>query len=246
MIPVALAPLVLASLIASASSAEARPASADSLVRRVEEAAASVARWRVGPPDRLQVLRARVEGALPPVAGPVHLALSETRGPNRSGAARVSFRLVGESGDLGAARVTVRGVVRGPAVLARAPLARGSAIGEASLEVAEADLTRLGEPPLREISAAVGRAPRRTLGPGTVLTASLLAGPVLVRRGQPVELRVERDGLTVRARGRARGSGAAGQVILAENEASGALVLAEVQANGSLRVTGRAASRSPR
>lgn len=241
-----LASLALASLLASPAGGEQRPAPADSLLRQLEEAAASVARSRVGPPDRFEVLRARVEGTLLPTAGPVRLALSEARGPNRSGLVEVSFSVVGEAGDLGMARVTVRGVVRGPAVVARGPLPRGSAIAEGSLEVAERDLTRLAEPPLRDIRAAAGRAPRRSLGPGRVLTASLLGRPVLVRPGQPVELRVEREGFTVRARGRARRSGAAGEAVLAENEASGVLVLAEVQENGSLRVTGRATTGSPR
>ncbi len=161
----------------------------------------------------------------------------------------MSFRLEGEAGELGTARVAVRGTVRGPALLARTPLPRGSAIGSASLEVADCDLTRLGEPPVREVSAAAGRAPRRSLGSGRILTPSLLGGPVLVRRGQPVELRVEREGLTVRASGRARRSGVAGEAVLAENEASGALVLAEVQEDGSLRVRLRAAGprlRGPR
>jgi flagella basal body P-ring formation protein FlgA len=236
--------LLLASTLGAAGNV--RPDASRTFERAVEEAACDRARAAVRPPDRFEIARARIEGRPPRPAGPFRLELASFRGPNRSGLVEVAFRILSEAGETGTVRVAVLGRVRGPAVSARTRLLGGAPIPAGSVEIADADLTRLASPPLREPSEAVGLAPRRTLGPGTVLAAALLGPPIRVRRGQSVELRIEGAGLTVRARGRARAAGAVGETVMAENETTGALLFAEVQEDGSLRVTAPVRSRSSR
>jgi len=64
-----------------------------------------------------------------------------------------------------------------------------------------------------------------------------------VRRGEPIDLKVVGRGITVVARGIARGDGAPGDRLSAENSVTGKLVVGQVQADGSLLVLGPAAGR---
>jgi flagella basal body P-ring formation protein FlgA len=166
----------------------------------------------------------------------VRLELVAAEGPGTAGFVRLRFRMLVDGVERGEARATVRGRVRGPAVVATRTLPRGTPLDESDLALRESDLTRLAAPPLRDLGEVEGRVPERTLGAGRVLTGELLAPAPVVRRGEAVELRIEGRGMTLRAVGRALGTAAPGQLLAAENGASGARVEGVVQSDGSLRV----------
>jgi flagella basal body P-ring formation protein FlgA len=223
-------------LVVSGAAADSAAASPPTFEELVAHEALEVARGRVDPPDRFEPLAARFGGADPVDHSRVRLELAEAHGPNASGVVRVTFRMLVDGLPRGQARATVRGRVRGPAIVAASLLGRGTVVGPSDLELREADLTRLGTPPLRTAAAATGLVPLRTLGPGRVLTAELLAPAPVVRRGQLVDLKIEQRGLIVRTLGRALRDGAPGEIVPVENVGSGTRLEAAVQPDGSLLV----------
>jgi len=230
--------LVLA-LVVAVSGARA----AEDLAARVERLAVGEVAAAVKAPDRFEAIETRADALDAATSGEVRLEILEVVGPNAFGVASVRFRMIDGGKASGETRATVRGVVRGPALVAKVALDRGVAVPEDAVEVRDSDLTRLDGAPLRDASELKGLAPVRTLGSGRVLTPELLSPPRIVRRGDPLELKVLRPGMTVVARGIARGNGAPGDRIQAENSVTGQLVLGEVQSDGSLLVLGPAARR---
>ena len=222
-------------VILAAAGLEAR-AEVDSLATRVERAAADVARSRVTPPDRFEVLSSRFGGGEPIDSATVRLEPVQVDGPNSSGVFHIRFRMLVEDVPRGEVRASVRGRIHGPALKASRTLVRGKLIDAADLEVADADLTRLGTKPLREAEQVLGRVSVRTLGAGRVLTEDLLVAAPVVQRGQLVELRIERDHMQIRALGKTLRPGVAGDVVPAENIASGVRLEGVVQLDGSLLV----------
>jgi flagella basal body P-ring formation protein FlgA len=229
---------VLVALFALAPGASA----AEDLAARVERMAIAAVEATIEAPDRFEASASRAD-AFEHVPGEVRLETVEVGRPNGFGVASVRFRIVVGTTPKGEARATVRGVVRGPALVATRPLDRGIAVPVAAVAVQDADLTRLDRKPLRDASELGGLAPVRTLGAGRVLTPDLLVPVVVVRRGEPVDLKVEGRSMTVVARGIARADGAPGDRLAAENAVTGAVVVGEVQADGSLLVLGPSARR---
>jgi len=202
----------------------------------VEQAAAEAIKARVAPPDYFEVVACRMDGGSRPEAGPVRLEVLDAEGPNGSGVARVRFRVLAGEKPAGEARATVRGEVRGPVLVSRATLRRGVPVPLDAVEIAETAVTRLTDPPLRGTGEVRGRVPLRTIAAGQVLTASLLGGPTVVRRGQPVTLKIDNPRFSVVASGTARRDGAVGDSVPAENVATGAVVIGRVQPDGTLLV----------
>jgi flagella basal body P-ring formation protein FlgA len=247
-LPVLLLALLAAGAVASGA-AHAEPAACAggaACAVELERLAAEAVRSRVPSPDRFELVASRSDDGVSWGSEPVRVEILDVDGPGASGSARVRFRVEAGDGTVGEARVTVRGEIRGPALVARRALVRGASIPPDAVEVVEKNLTRSIESPLRDPSQVLGSAPTRTLGVGEILTASSIGGPRVVRRGQPVSLRIETDRMSVAATGVARRDGAVGEVIPAENSATGAVVVGRVEADGSLQVVPRGVSRGRR
>ncbi len=190
----------------------------------------------VAAPDRFEVVSVSVtEDSLAPGE---RYELVEATGPDLSGRARLRLRVRASDGSpVRETLATARGVVRGPALVARRALRRGSAVSSADLELRECDLTRATGTPLRDPDGLVDRVPLRTLGAGRCLTADLFGPAPVVHRGRPVELRYMTHGLTVVAAGTARADGAPGDLVPALNTSSGTLVTGRVTADGALVIS---------
>ncbi len=202
----------------------------------VEQEAIIAAQASVAAPDRLEVLSVNFTGSDPLIQGVSEIELVDGDGPNASGFLRLSFRLLRDGIPVGMARATVRGIVFGPALVARKTLIHGKPIDTDTVELVETDLTRLGIEPLRNLAELVNQVPVRTLGVGRTLTRQLLRVAPIVRRGQTVDLTIERRGLTVTAKGSVKRDGAPGETVPAENLSTGARVVGLVRADGSLLV----------
>ncbi|MBZ5637231.1 MAG: flagellar basal body P-ring formation chaperone FlgA [Acidobacteriia bacterium] len=246
-----LSALLVAGVGAPAARGEPGPGTAEtiagaSVAAEIEKAAAEAVRARVRPPDRIEVVLSRSDGGSFPASEPLRLEILDVVGPNTSGSARVRLRVLAGDRPVGEARATVRCEVRGPALVARRTLARGAPIPADAVEVADCNLTRMTEPPLREPGQVRGLAPVRTLGTGQVLAASLVGGAPVVHRGQPVSLKIETERMSVIASGTARRDGAVGETVTAENAATGAVVTGSVQPDGSILVVRGNPSRGKR
>lgn len=86
---------------------------------------------------------------------------------------------------------------------------------------------------------ADGREARRTLRSGLPVRATDLAAPRLVRRGDPVTIRLRNGGLTISAVGRALADGALGKSVRVFNEATNQTLDAIVEEAGVVRVAAR-------
>lgn len=168
--------------------------------------------------------------------GALRIEPIEVDGPNASGVVRILLRVLVNEESRGNARVTVRGRVSGPVLVAKRTLARSKSIPMDSVEVELRDITRLPGKPLREPAETSGLVPIRTLGAGQPLTDRLLAPMPVVRRGQIVDMRIMRRGLSVVTKGRARSDGVVGQTIVVVNIRSGVQISGRVLADGTLLV----------
>lgn len=204
--------------------------------------ASEAARARVLAPDRLEVIAVRCDPAPPADA----FEAIGTDGPNAAGYARVRMRLLRGGAPVGEARAVVVGRVLGPALVARETLRRGEPIPAGAVEVRELDRTAVREPVLRDAAQALALVPDRTIAAGRPLTAPLLRAPYVVRRGLPVDLKIDAGDFSVVAGGIAVTDGAPGDRVIAANSATGARVRGVVEDDGSLRVEGPAPGRNPR
>jgi flagella basal body P-ring formation protein FlgA len=78
---------------------------------------------------------------------------------------------------------------------------------------------------------------RRSLPQGAVLLPSLLQPPVIIHRGDPIQLELRQAGMILRARGKALANGIVGQQIAVLNAGSGKRVQGRVKAPGLVEVT---------
>jgi flagella basal body P-ring formation protein FlgA len=204
--------------------------------------AADAARARVVAPDRLEVTAVRCDPAPPADA----FETAESDGPNAAGYTRVRLRLFREGKAVGEGRVVVVGRVLGPALVAKATLRRGESIPADAIEVRELDTTAIREPVLREAAQALPLVPERTIAAGRPVTSGLLRAPYVVRRGLPVDLKIDAGDFSIVAGGIAVTDGAPGDRVIATNSATGARVRGVVEHDGSLRVEGPAPGRNLR
>ncbi len=87
---------------------------------------------------------------------------------------------------------------------------------------------------------AIGMALRHPVGPGAPLPLADLGRPLLVERGDAVQMRLETPGISVEAQGVAMDGGSVGEHVRVLNAASRAIVDAEVVSAGRVRVSGTA------
>ncbi len=81
-----------------------------------------------------------------------------------------------------------------------------------------------------------GMMTRRTLRAGTVLSPEMIEPPVIIRRGEPVSIRINRPGIHIEMKGIALSKARAGERIRVRNEGSGKIISAEAIKPGVVQV----------
>lgn len=99
------------------------------------------------------------------------------------------------------------------------------------------DASRIAGAALSEPASAVGRAARRTLMAGSVLTGADLVAARLVRRGDTISLVSRQDGVEVRMVGRALADAGERERVSAENLSSRKVVQGVVNGDGEVVVS---------
>lgn len=120
------------------------------------------------------------------------------------------------------------------AVLAH-PVARGEVIGadDFATEPRSPAQARGG----LAVGDAVGREATRTLLAGTVVRATDVITPRLVKRGEPVTITVRAGGLAIATAGRALASGGAGDLVRVVSASTNRTLDGIVEGPGAVRVT---------
>ena len=104
-------------------------------------------------------------------------------------------------------------------------------IREATVEIADARIACLRKP-----EDAIGKVSRRTLSPGDPLTRESLTNPLLVRIGDTVHLRLERNGIQAATLVRAEQDGKLGQTIRIRNLDFARSLKAQVVGRGEVKI----------
>lgn len=202
--------------------------------------AASLCAWgaaRVEAPDRYEIESWRLDGA---DSNSVRsLELVEADGPNRSGYVRLTLSARLADGRTTDARATLRGRVRGPALVVARTLRQREAVPEEAVERVDSDLTTLHAAPLRAIDELAGRVPARTLAVGRVLDESVLQAEPAVRRGQPTRAIYRRGPLRISISGTALADGAPGETVPFKRASGSGRLSGTVQRDGTIAIGGR-------
>jgi flagella basal body P-ring formation protein FlgA len=124
----------------------------------------------------------------------------------------------------------------GRVVVASRHLRRGQMIGTGDVELVERNLAALHGAYYEDASRVIGLKLKRDLTRNAVLTPKALEVDRLVRRGSEVTILAADPRIRVSVKGKALGSGAAGDRIKVENLSSGRRLSATVVGRGTVRV----------
>jgi flagella basal body P-ring formation protein FlgA len=121
-------------------------------------------------------------------------------------------------------------------VITTRPILRRSTISKDDIRLEERDITASTDTYIDNPEDALGMLAKRDLAGSMVLTANMLAAPLLVHRGQQVVILAEGPGLEVRMGGIALMDGTEGQIIRAKNKLSKKMVEGRVIQPGIIKV----------
>lgn len=125
---------------------------------------------------------------------------------------------------------------RGPVVVVRRAVTRGTVVQAEDVRVEERSLRGLPATRLIHADEAVGRLARVSLVPGTVVTSRAVEAPILVERGDRVRVAVETAGMRLTVPAEALESAGLGERVRVVNPTSGREFTAEVIAHGKVLV----------
>lgn len=108
------------------------------------------------------------------------------------------------------------------------PLGKHQHIGLEDIGVQRRDLAGLGSETIRSVNDALGKRTTRMIYPGTVLRASMVDQPPVVKRGDIVKIIAETGTMTITATGIVKQQGRKGEMIRVMNTGSNRVILARV------------------
>ena len=224
--------------------AHAAPVPADKIPLLVEDAArAYVLRWAdsrglLEPEFDIEVVR----GSRPLAAcsNAVTVEAADSRQPSRM---RFNAICAGDGTRGGGWRYefVVRAKVSARIVLAANEIGAGKVITDDDLLLERHDISTLGDS-VSDPQEVVGMSAKRTVRVGEVLRTGALAAPVLVKRGDLVNIVASRDQVTVTMSGEAMDAGAKGSQVRVRNS-SGNIIRARVTGPGSVQPADMPAAR---
>jgi len=217
--------LVLA-LAAGNGIALAAAGSGDKLAAQVQEAARLQLRRQAESAGlREPLFDVSVVGNAKPVPAcpqAVSIESVDTRMPSR-----MRFAAVCRAADSWRIEYIVRAHVSAKVVIAVAAVPAGKPLAATDLMLERHDVTAAPDT-VADPDAAIGMASRRTVRAGDVLRQSLLAPPVLVRRGDAVSIVVRKEQIEISVAGEAMEAGARDALVRVRNVSTGNVIRARV------------------
>lgn len=126
--------------------------------------------------------------------------------------------------------------IRGPALVASRPLARGERVQASMVQQQSVIINASRRGFIRDLQSIAGMEVRRSVNSGSVITPDLLQAPDAVERGDHVMITASRGSFTVRSRGMALANAAVGEQVLVENLQSSRTVKGRVTAPGQVQI----------
>ena len=112
----------------------------------------------------------------------------------------------------------------------------GEKILEEDLNYKLIRVSKIGRNTLTDANDIIGKSPRRTVRPGTLLTLNNLGDPVTVHKGKLVSVIFKKGGISLAVTGRALEPGAEGDIIRIENIASRKVIQAQILNSEEVRI----------
>lgn len=116
-------------------------------------------------------------------------------------------------------------------------LLRGSILVATDLKLVEHDIARLRRGYMEDPAHAIGKALRRNIQRGQILTAQLVTTPLAIRKGNQVTIVANSNTIQVRMQGKALSNGAAGERIQVLNKSSKRRLEATVISPGLVKIS---------
>lgn len=123
-----------------------------------------------------------------------------------------------------------------PVLVLAGPVPKGTVLGSGHLVLQERNINSLDGGYFSDMAEVAGMVAKRPLLPGQPLLASQLEPPLLVRKGDAVNVTANSGGLTIKAAGIALADGRAGEQIRVRNRTSNRIVDARVAGPGQVEV----------
>jgi len=115
-------------------------------------------------------------------------------------------------------------------------IAKGDRIGDTDIQAVSRDITRLRGQYLKTRQNIVGKIAKRSIRLGSTFKPNALALPIVVKKGDLVNILAETPGLSIRMTGKAINAGAKGQQIRVKNLSSNRIIQAIVQKAGLVKI----------
>lgn len=124
----------------------------------------------------------------------------------------------------------------GEVLVATENIRRGTAIEERHIRLMETNIATLRRTPVRDKDLVIGMELKYPLTTGAAFSLEGLNKPLLIQRGDLVQLVAESKNLRIRQQGEALQDGALGKVINVRNNSSEMIIQAEVVGSGRVKV----------
>ena len=124
----------------------------------------------------------------------------------------------------------------GEVLVATENIRRGTKIEERHMRLLETNIATLRRTPVTDKSLVIGMEQKYSLTSGAPFSLEGLSKPLLIERGDLVQLVAESQNLRIRQQGEALQDGALGKVINVRNNSSEMIIQAEVVGSGKVKV----------
>jgi flagella basal body P-ring formation protein FlgA len=113
-------------------------------------------------------------------------------------------------------------------VVATVALPRGTVVQSADVQLQDGKAAEGNAKAIGSIEDVVGKETTRNVGAGQMLEEQMVRAPLVVRRGEVVDVVARSAGIKVRVKGRSRGDGAMGDLVTVESVTDRKAFLARV------------------
>lgn len=115
-------------------------------------------------------------------------------------------------------------------------LRKGDVIEQADLEFKKIPERQLRKDSITDAARLIGNSPIRMISPGRAIRAAEISSPMMVKKGQTVEMHYTTPYMTIRTTGQALEDGSDGALVRVQNSTSQKAVSGRVVANGKIEV----------
>jgi len=116
------------------------------------------------------------------------------------------------------------------------PLSRGESINEDNIQQVKRDINKLRNGFYTDKHQILGMIAKRSIRPGTIISSKHLTPPMIIKKGEAVDIIAKTSSLTIRMGGKAMSDGAKGQKIRVKNNSSKKIINAIVLNHGLVKV----------